>query len=110
MVHHPVLYNPVHGLCEVYPGGIDGGGKTGVGTDTGVGIDFQDPRFPGIVHTEIDPSISPQTENPPAWEGNIFMGGKLFFIYLIKIYTPRGMIILIRICLPLGAIADDTRP
>ena len=66
MVHHPVLNYPIHGLCEVYSGGIDRSGKTGIGTDVGVRVDFQYPGFYGVVHAEIDPGISSQSEYLPA--------------------------------------------
>ena len=58
MVQQSVLYNPVHGLSVIDSGGVECCGKTGIGADAGIGVDFQNPGFSGIVHTEIDPGIS----------------------------------------------------
>ncbi len=81
-------------------------GKTGVGTEATVRVDFQDVHFPITVNPQVNASVVPQHENAEAGErralhfepeGNGYPSGE----------PPASVSVFERRRVPLGAIADN---
>jgi len=81
----------------------------GIGGKTRVRVDLQNPRLALLVHAEVNPHVTPESEYFPTADGQSLEFLEQWLIGCGKVKTARRVLEFEGLLIPLGGVIDDSR-